>query len=130
MWQSKQIRLNEGNPGWCDSCRVILHLMINIVRIVCKKVYLSIASSLCIHVNSPINQAVQCQHERCVSILLENHADPNLVDINGNTALHLAANIPSISIAGLLLEYEADINAQNKVTLPDMFSYYSTVSQP
>lgn len=60
-------------------------------------------------------QAVQCQHERCVNILLENHANPNLVDINGNTALHLAANIPSISTAVLLLEHEADLNAQNKV---------------
>ncbi len=74
-----------------------------------------------IHVNSPIYQAVQCQHERCVSILLENHAEPDLVDINGNTALHLAANIPSISIAVLLLEHEADINAQNKVILASFF---------
>ncbi|CAJ1056230.1 ankyrin repeat domain-containing protein 26 isoform X12 [Xyrichtys novacula] len=59
-------------------------------------------------------KAVQGQHERCLSILLENHAEPNLVDINGNTALHLAANIPSISTAVLLLEHGADINAQNK----------------
>lgn len=60
---------------------------------------------------------MQGQHERCVSVLLENHADPNLVDINGNTALHLAANIPSISTAVLLLEHDADPNAQNKVIL-------------
>lgn len=64
-----------------------------------------------------LRQAVQCQHERCVNILLENHANPNLVDVNGNTALHLAANIPSISTAVLLLEHDADINAQNKVIL-------------
>ena len=63
-------------------------------------------------------QAVQSQHERCVSALLEGHADPNLVDINGNTALHLAANIPSSSTAALLLEHEASINAQNKVRGP------------
>lgn len=61
-------------------------------------------------------QAVQCQHERCVRLLLENHADPNLVDIDDNTALHLAANIPSISTAVLLLEHDADIDSQNKVT--------------
>ncbi|XP_013863484.1 ankyrin repeat domain-containing protein 26 isoform X2 [Austrofundulus limnaeus] len=59
-------------------------------------------------------KAVQGQHERCVSILLENHAEPNLVDINGNTALHLAANIPSISTAILLLQHGAEINTQNK----------------
>lgn len=66
---------------------------------------------------SLLSQAVQGQHERCVNILLENHADPNLVDINGNTALHLTANIPSLSTAVLLLEHEADINAQNQVIL-------------
>lgn len=60
-------------------------------------------------------QAVQCQQDRCVAILLEHEADPNLVDINGNTALHLAARIPSLSVAVLLLEHEANINAQNKV---------------
>lgn len=60
-------------------------------------------------------KAVEGQHERCVGILLENHSEPNLVDINGNTALHLAANIPSVSTARLLLEHEANINAPNKV---------------
>jgi len=60
-------------------------------------------------------QAVQCQHDRCVGALLEGHADPNLVDINGNTALHLATSIPASSTATLLLEHEANVNAQNKV---------------
>lgn len=50
-----------------------------------------------------------------MAILLEQEADPNLVDINGNTALHLAARIPSLSVAVLLLEHEANINALNKV---------------
>lgn len=59
---------------------------------------------------------MQCQQDRCVSILLEHKADPNLVDFNGNTALHLAARIPSIPVALQLLEHEANINAQNKVS--------------
>lgn len=62
-------------------------------------------------------------------LLLENHADPNLVDIDDNTALHLAANIPSISTAVLLLEHDADIDAQNKVTFftwPVLLWYYMT----
>ena len=66
------------------------------------------------------SQAVQSQHDRCVSALLEGHADPNLVDINGNTALHLAASIPSSSTAALLLEHEAGINAQNKARAPSL----------
>lgn len=109
--------------------RVILHLMLNILLGLFVRSLLtsSIVSSLCIYVNSPLYQAVQCQHERCVSILLENHAEPNLVDINGNTALHLAANIPSISTAVLLLEHEADINAQNKVFV--FFFFFPTTVQ-
>lgn len=62
-------------------------------------------------------------------LLLENHADPNLVDIDDNTALHLAANIPSISTAVLLLEHDANIDAQNKVTFliwPVVRCYYMT----
>ncbi|XP_018611206.1 ankyrin repeat domain-containing protein 7-like [Scleropages formosus] len=66
--------------------------------------------------HSPLMKAVQCQQERCALTLLEHNADPNLVDIDGNTALHLAASIPSIAplpLAKLLLEHKAHIDAQN-----------------
>lgn len=56
-----------------------------------------------------------------MSVLLEHEADPNLVDINGNTALHLAARIPSLPVALKLLEHEANINAQNKVKIQHGF---------
>uniref|UniRef100_A0A8B9M7J5 Uncharacterized protein n=1 Tax=Accipiter nisus TaxID=211598 RepID=A0A8B9M7J5_9AVES len=35
-------------------------------------------------------QAVEHQHKDCVAILLEHGANPNLRDVSGNTALHLA----------------------------------------
>lgn len=57
-----------------------------------------------------------------MSILLEHEADPNLVDINGNTVLHLAARIPLLPVALKLLEHEANINAQNKVKLQQGFN--------
>lgn len=62
------------------------------------------------------SQAVQCQQEKCATMLLEHGADPNLVDVNSSTALHLAAQTANISLAVLLLEYNAHIEAQNKVT--------------
>lgn len=68
------------------------------------------------HVNSPsFSQAVQGQYELCANILLENHADPNLVDTEGNSALHLASSIPSVSTVDALVDHDADIDAQNKV---------------
>lgn len=50
-----------------------------------------------------------------MAILLEHGADPNLADASGNTALHLAAAAPNASLAGMLLEHNAHIDAQNKV---------------
>uniref|UniRef100_A0A8C9RYI5 Si:ch211-272n13.3 n=1 Tax=Scleropages formosus TaxID=113540 RepID=A0A8C9RYI5_SCLFO len=70
----------------------------------------------CREFGSTCTEAVQCQQERCALTLLEHNADPNLVDIDGNTALHLAASIPSIAplpLAKLLLEHKAHIDAQN-----------------
>ena len=43
-------------------------------------------------------------------------ADVNLSDINGNTALHLAAAIPSVDAACLLLDSNANVNQKNKVS--------------
>ena len=42
-------------------------------------------------------------------------ADVNLSDVNGNTALHLAAAIPSIDACCLLLDSNADTSHKNKV---------------
>ncbi|NWX06686.1 ANKR7 protein, partial [Caloenas nicobarica] len=63
---------------------------------------------------SPLMKAVQYQRERCVAMLLEHGADPNLADADGNTALHLAVLSPNMTVAWLLLEYNANIDAQNK----------------
>lgn len=42
-------------------------------------------------------------------------ADPNLSDNKGNTALHLAASIPSIDLCICLIDYHANVHAKNKV---------------
>ncbi|XP_045145761.1 ankyrin repeat domain-containing protein 26 isoform X2 [Echinops telfairi] len=58
-------------------------------------------------------KAVQCQEEECVAVLLENGADPNVMDLDGNTALHYATS-GDISIAEQLLSHGADVEARNK----------------
>ncbi|XP_067164804.1 ankyrin repeat domain-containing protein 7-like [Apteryx mantelli] len=65
---------------------------------------------------SPLMKAVQCQQEECVAILLAHGADPNLANVNGSTALHLAAIAPNTSLAGQLLEHNARIDARNEVS--------------
>lgn len=62
-------------------------------------------------------QAVDHQHKDCVTILLEHGAKPNLKGAGGNTALHMAAVIPSKPLVELLLEHNAHIDAQNEVSL-------------
>lgn len=60
-------------------------------------------------------QAVQCQEEECATILLENNADPNIVDAQGNSALHYAVYYKNTSLAAKLLDREVNIEATNKV---------------
>lgn len=60
-------------------------------------------------------QASQHKQEQCVAMLLDNGADPNIMDSHGNTALHYSVQKESISIAGKLIAHKAHIESQNKV---------------
>jgi hypothetical protein len=57
--------------------------------------------------------ALLCDAER-VKKLLEEGADPNIRDGDGNTPLHFAASKGCAEVARLLLEHGADPNAQDK----------------
>ncbi|XP_045441810.1 ankyrin repeat domain-containing protein 26 isoform X3 [Pipistrellus kuhlii] len=59
-------------------------------------------------------KAVQCQEEECATILLDHGADPNIMDILGNTALHYAVLGQNIAIVEKLLSFKANIEARNK----------------
>ncbi|XP_047410282.1 ankyrin repeat domain-containing protein 36C-like [Sciurus carolinensis] len=59
-------------------------------------------------------KAIQQQEEECVTILLENGADLNVQDPNGETPLHHAVYTDNTSIAAKLLSHNANIEAQNK----------------
>ncbi|PKK19662.1 hypothetical protein A306_00000413, partial [Columba livia] len=58
-------------------------------------------------------QAVQHQHKDCVTALLEHGADADRKGAGGNTALHMAALMPSKAMVELLLEHNAQIDARN-----------------
>ena len=62
-------------------------------------------------------QAVECQEEECATLLLEHGADPNVMDVCGNTAVHYAVFCQNVSLAAKLLSYDADIEARNKVSV-------------
>jgi hypothetical protein len=57
--------------------------------------------------------ALLCDAER-IKKLLEEGADPNIRDGDGNTPLHFAASKGCAEVARLLLEHGADPNAQDK----------------
>uniref|UniRef100_A0A2K5R2C5 Ankyrin repeat domain 7 n=1 Tax=Cebus imitator TaxID=2715852 RepID=A0A2K5R2C5_CEBIM len=52
---------------------------------------------------------IQCQKEDCANILLNCGADPNLMDVCYNTALHYAVCGQSFSLVEKLLEHKADL---------------------
>lgn len=60
-------------------------------------------------------QAVQCKNETCAAMLLDQGADPNIMDLDGNTALHYAIYGQSVALVKKLLEYKVNLEAQNKV---------------
>ena len=62
-------------------------------------------------------KGAQGNHIRCVETLLKNNADPNLVDKDGNTALHLGAHGGFVDVVLLLLKGGAMVNAPNKVSI-------------
>lgn len=62
-------------------------------------------------------QAVEHKHRDCAAILLEYGANQNHRSASGDTALHFAVMLSSRSLAELLLEHGADIDAKNKVSL-------------
>ncbi|CAK7307259.1 Ankyrin repeat domain-containing protein 7 [Vulpes lagopus] len=59
--------------------------------------------------------AVQCTKEDCATILLGHGADPNLADLDGNTALHYTICGQSVSLVEKFLEHKANLEDQNNV---------------
>ncbi|KAF5927661.1 hypothetical protein HPG69_000565, partial [Diceros bicornis minor] len=73
--------------------------------------------------NGYSNIAVQCEKENCATILLDHGADPNLVDLDGSTALHyadvctpllLAITENNAEMVEFLLKRGVDVNASDK----------------
>eukprot|EP00299_Pterocystis_sp_00344_P019352 c9609_g1_i7.p1 GENE.c9609_g1_i7~~c9609_g1_i7.p1 ORF type:complete len:158 (+),score=25.13 c9609_g1_i7:360-833(+) len=58
--------------------------------------------------------AASCSQEATCSLLLSLKADPNILDKNGATGLHMAAYLGHPTICQILLENGADLRIQNK----------------
>ncbi|XP_032115548.1 putative ankyrin repeat domain-containing protein 30B-like [Sapajus apella] len=62
-------------------------------------------------------KALQCRREACANILIDAGADPTIIDVYGNTALHYAVYIESLSMVAKLLSRGADTEVENKAGL-------------
>lgn len=63
-------------------------------------------------------------HSQMVSLLLKHHADPDCVDLEGNTPLHMACEEDRTYIAQLLVESNANMSLVNKVGLKILILIY------
>ena len=60
-------------------------------------------------------QAVECNQDECVNLLLEYKAEVDVRDQDSNTALHIAVKEGLTNIVALLIRYGANVNLKNKV---------------
>ena len=60
-------------------------------------------------------QAVECNQDECVNLLLEYKAEVDVRDQDSNTALHIAVKEGLTNIVALLIRYGANVNFKNKV---------------
>lgn len=61
-------------------------------------------------------QAVECNQEECVALLIEYKADVDIKDGDKNTALHIAVKEGYTNIVSMLIKAGANVNLQNKVS--------------
>ncbi|XP_075805231.1 uncharacterized protein LOC142835563 isoform X2 [Microtus pennsylvanicus] len=66
---------------------------------------------------TPLIKAAQRDNLECISILLRHGADPHIVDVNGDAALHHAICRGNIPVVSKLLEYNVDIKAKTEYGL-------------
>ena len=63
--------------------------------------------------STPLHIAVSNSNINTVLILLNEGAEPNMTNSNGNTPLHLSAKFKDVTIAHILLTFNASINFIN-----------------
>uniref|UniRef100_A0A8I3SA04 Ankyrin repeat domain 26 n=1 Tax=Canis lupus familiaris TaxID=9615 RepID=A0A8I3SA04_CANLF len=83
--------------------------------------------NLCDEENRTALMKVQYDEVECARFLLEHGADPNIMDNEGNTALHYATLMENLPMAEKLLLHKADIEAKNKVHINFFFFFFYKV---
>ncbi|XP_040586253.1 putative ankyrin repeat domain-containing protein 19 [Mesocricetus auratus] len=63
---------------------------------------------------TPLVKAVQSRKNEIVFVLLDERADPNIKDINGESAIHQAVYVDNLDILSNLLTFGGDIEDQTK----------------
>ena len=64
---------------------------------------------------TPLHSAVGFKNRNIAEFLLQNGASPNVMDENGQTLMHDAANAGNLHFLKFLYKYKADIDVQNPI---------------
>ncbi|CAO2640971.1 Ankyrin repeat domain-containing protein 26 [Lemmus lemmus] len=77
---------------------------------------------------TPLIKATQRDNVECVSILLMQGADPHIIDLSGDAALHHAVCRGNTVIASKLLYHKANIDAETEVKIIQLHSQCASSS--
>ncbi|MHC4663824.1 MAG: ankyrin repeat domain-containing protein [Planctomycetota bacterium] len=86
----------------------------------------SIAASADYDKRTPLHLAIGLQYTILVMMLIENGADPNIKNLEGETALHMAVENGNIEAARLLLENGAEVNVFYEIEFSDGEKFIDT----
>lgn len=108
--QNKALIDTQNNKGYLPITLACYHGNTEVVEFLADKVKNIDGNS---NYGTPLMAAVFKKDKNIVKILLDNNADPNIIDSNGTTAMHYATMFQNYDIVKLLIGAKADFTIKD-----------------